>query len=458
MGPTLGQLAANLLYMLVDVFCVIWFFHRLEGRGAGCRIRFLGYGSFAFLALIFMTTTLTVGASTEYSLMNFAAQGIRIGLHGCVILGYLYFTKERSLSCDLYLTGMFLVLYQASQNFRIAMLLFNNAFGHRAWFGLAASYCGIPLQLLLIYWVEKILTPEEEQPIYRGRFLLVLLALFMEMYFKWANLTTMSAATNNRSLGHLVFFSVCATFAVVLILILFEQNRRMHIQQRRMEMEQVRMEYEAQNAKRTLQTNDDIRRVYHDMKNHLLAILNMAGEKEELKQYLTDLLPEFEGYETLVQTGNAVVDSLLSEKIQRAAQDEIRFHVCLDLSWLEGMRPVDLIVIFGNALDNAIEAEQKLPEGKERYIYIKSSRFANMVVIRISNQYFGTLQQQGENLLTSKQDGKMHGIGLNNIRRTVQRYEGSVRTEFDNQAGWFDLILMLPDQKNNEIGVSVYAD
>ena len=445
---TWGKLVINTLYMIADIFSVIWFSHRLECRGSECRTRFWGYASFGLLALIFLTSTLMAGSSTEYSLMNFIAQGIRIGLHGCVILSYLYFTKERTLQCDLYLTGMFLVLYQASQNFRIAMLLLKNAFGKGTWSGIIASCCGIPLQLLLTYWVEKILTPEEEQPVYRERLTLVLMALFMEMYFKWANLTTMPAATNSRPVGQLVFFSVCATFAVVLILVLFEQNRRMQIQQRKLEMEQVRMEYETQNAKRALQTNNDIRRLYHDMKNHLLAIQSMAGEKEELKQYLTELLPEFEGYETRVQTGSPVIDSLLSEKIQRAALDKIKFNVCLNLSELEFMRSVDLIVIFGNALDNAIEAEQMLPEGQERYIYIKSSQFANTVIVRISNQYCGKLQKKGELLLTGKQNSEMHGIGLNNIRRAVQRYDGSARTEFNNKDGWFDLILMLPVPKH----------
>lgn len=71
----------------------------------------------------------------------------------------------------------------------------------------------------------------------------------------------------------------------------------------------------------------------------------MTEAKEQVQQYLGELLPQFDGYESSVVTGNSVVDALLSEKIQRAALDGIHLNICLDLSKLEFIRSVDMITI-----------------------------------------------------------------------------------------------------------------
>ena len=184
------------------------------------------------------------------------------------------------------------------------------------------------------------------------------------------------------------------------------------------------------------------------MKNHLLAIQSMAGDRQDLLDYLEQLMPSIEGYETRVATGSPAIDSLLAEKIQRALLDQIQFNVCVDLRPLSFVQTVDLITVFGNALDNAIEAEQMLPGGADRIIYVKSSHFANMFVLRFSNRFAGQIRQQGGTLLTGKQDAAQHGIGLKSIARAVQRYGGSVQHRFDNAGGSFDLVLTFPLPEN----------
>lgn len=108
------------------------------------------------------------------------------------------------------------------------------------------------------------------------------------------------------------------------------------------------------------------------------------------------------------------------------------------------MNSVDMVTILGNAVDNAVEALSQLPEGQERIVYIKTARYANMAVLRISNQFAGRLDMSDGVLHTGKSDPNMHGIGLSSIQKAVKRYGGSAETEFENEGGWFRLMILIP--------------
>ena len=135
----------------------------------------------------------------------------------------------------------------------------------------------------------------------------------------------------------------------------------------------------------------------------------------------------------------------MSEKIQLAYADGIRFNVCLDLSGLDHIKTVDLVTIFGNAVDNAIEALRKTEKSEgERLLFIKSSTFANNVVIRFQNRYAGDVELRGGVPVTSKKDADMHGLGISSIRNAVRRYGGTVTVKADNVNKEFTLVVMLP--------------
>ena len=193
-----------------------------------------------------------------------------------------------------------------------------------------------------------------------------------------------------------------------------------------------------------MQANEEIRMLYHDMKNHLYAIKTLEQGNQNIEQYVDTLLDNLGVYEAAVKTGNNAADAVLSEKIQRAKREHIGFNICMDLGKLEGMNPVDIVTIFGNAVDNAIEACMKLPNDMERIIYLKSSSYANFLIIRISNQFSEAILQQEGKLSTSKEDASWHGIGITSIKRSIKKYGGDTQISIDNKNHWFRLTLMIP--------------
>lgn len=208
-------------------------------------------------------------------------------------------------------------------------------------------------------------------------------------------------------------------------------------------MEQLAHQFELRYVKRSTQAQADIRRIHHDMKNHLLAIRSM-DQRKAVSAYVDGLLDELADYDTCVSTGLPTLDAFLSEKLCQAKLEQVQFNVCLDLRVLDFVADTDLISIFGNAVDNALEAVRKLPPGAERIILLKSSRFANVVILRFGNPYTGKLCREGSRLLTGKADQSQHGIGLKSITRAVERYGGSVDVETSKEELWFELTIMIP--------------
>ena len=92
----------------------------------------------------------------------------------------------------------------------------------------------------------------------------------------------------------------------------------------------------------------------------------------------------------------------------------------------------DITVILGNLLDNAIEACGKL-EKEKKWIRISIKLVKNQLFIRMDNPYTGQLRRQGDRLLTLKADGGSHGIGLENVRRIVEKYHGLMETDTEDQ-------------------------
>lgn len=432
---------ANWLGFLGEYLVTLWLFGRIERRHES-RWRWLGYICLAGMAWIYFSTQ--SATALVYSLQNFMAQLQRMAVHAAAVWGYLLLVKEVSWRKGIYLAGFSTLLYLLAQNVRLVLVLVQPIGANLENYRCFASCVAVLLELIVAAVTLRYLDKFHVHSIGLLRWSMLLLSIGIELYFRWMLIALCVVLPQGERGGELIPFACFASLSVFLTLFLFERSQKVQQEKTRIEMETLSQKYEMQNAKRAMQTNNDIRRLYHDMKNHLLAIQSMAGEKEDLNAYLQQLLPQIEGYETQVRTGDAVIDALLAEKIQRAKLDQIQFNVVVDLSGLKQVKSVDLVTVFGNATDNAIEAVQMLPEGFERIVYIKGSSFANMYVLRFSNQFSGQLEWKKELPVTQKRDAAMHGIGLSSIRKVVKRYGGSLSVQVDEEKRWFRLIVMLP--------------
>lgn len=184
---------------------------------------------------------------------------------------------------------------------------------------------------------------------------------------------------------------------------------------------------------------EGLRGMRHDMKNQLAVIRQLMGETacgegragQELENYLSSLNQTINRLELRFSTGNSVADAILNMKYHEALQaaPDIQFEA-------EGLlipdnlqiRNYDIGIILCNALDNAIEACARLKGGETPRLQISSLVRGKMFFIEISNSFDGRLRRnrQGEFPETDKEDKEIHGIGLLNIKRAVEKYQGAV--------------------------------
>ena len=185
-----------------------------------------------------------------------------------------------------------------------------------------------------------------------------------------------------------------------------------------------------------LADEERVRRVYHDLKNHLLLLEQGNGTAQNAAH---ELRTQIAGYEDYHHTGNDALDIILRDKARQAREKQIDLNAVVHFADGAFIAPLDLSTIFGNALDNAIEAAEKLPPD-ERLITLKAGTSHDMLVISCENSCAcAPLPER-----TSKDDDFLHGFGLGNIRRAVAKYDGEVSVSTAD--GFFRLRIIIPLQ------------
>lgn len=183
----------------------------------------------------------------------------------------------------------------------------------------------------------------------------------------------------------------------------------------------------------------EFRSFRHDYKNHIICLRNLIAENsiEEAVDYLNDLSFSADNKQKYYDTGNNMINALITEKNEKAAScnTKIEFSGAVPNS---GIKNIDLCTIFSNALDNAIEACEKDNSGAKKIITVYSKYNQGIYFLTIANPYFDSIIcDDNGNISTSKENKIYHGFGVSNIKKAVKKYDG--HTETDNSDNIFKL-------------------
>ena len=199
------------------------------------------------------------------------------------------------------------------------------------------------------------------------------------------------------------------------------------------------------------ETMEAVNRKYHDLKHHLAGIeaLSAAGGagSQEVRDYVKAMGEEIRPYEQFLDTGSEVLDILLPERIRECQEKDIKLIPLVDGRQLGFVNSLDLCALFGNAMDNAMEAVQELSEPQLREIQVRIGADRGLAMLCFRNYFDGRVKKQGERLLTRKGDGASHGYGLENIRQLAERYGGTAAYEIQGQEFSLNILIPLPGEK-----------
>ena len=175
---------------------------------------------------------------------------------------------------------------------------------------------------------------------------------------------------------------------------------------------------------------EELRRFKHDMSNQLVALETYfeQDDRSEGRAHIQALMQWFDEARPTVYTGNTALDAILSTKKTLAERQGIRFSTLLQIEKDLPIAPVDICVIFGNALDNAIEACGKVKTA-DKYIDVVMIQQEDEVFCKITNTTFAPTQGT---LKTTKADKENHGFGLMNLKRVLEKYDSEPIIETTN--------------------------
>lgn len=184
----------------------------------------------------------------------------------------------------------------------------------------------------------------------------------------------------------------------------------------------------------------DMRGLRHDMRSHLanisLLVKGAAGSvKEELEGYIGKMEETVNRLDFTYQTGNPITDIIIHQKVQEAEKKQIPFQVDFAYPCKLPIDVYDIAVILNNALENAIEACGRA-EG-EKQIRLRSFVRGCLFFIEVENDFSGDIAIDKESGLpvSSKETGKLHGIGISNIQRCARKYMGDIDIAVTDKGG-----------------------
>jgi len=174
--------------------------------------------------------------------------------------------------------------------------------------------------------------------------------------------------------------------------------------------------------------NEDIRKFQHDYKNVRIGLISYLKQDDVsgALDYLNAERLSIKSPANTFETGCVILDALLNEKQISAASvnTKIEFEGAVPENLLN---PADICIIFGNSLDNAIEACAKLPAEEQKVITVQSEFSKDFLFIKIENPTANNVQINNNYITTAKENRRAHGIGLQSIKASVAKYSGVMK-------------------------------
>lgn len=194
-----------------------------------------------------------------------------------------------------------------------------------------------------------------------------------------------------------------------------------------------------------------IRQFRHEIRNHLTNIKGLAesGKYEDMEQYIAKMDDSLSVFELTVKTGNSITDVIVNDKKKAADKLGIKFQTEFIYPQSSKYNAYDVGIILNNLLTNALEACEKM-NGKERYIILSGRQKRKFFLIEVKNSFVGEIEFDKNTDLpvsTKQNDNSLHGIGLSNVKREVEKYMGDVKIKIKKNE--FGVTVLLQERSND---------
>lgn len=230
----------------------------------------------------------------------------------------------------------------------------------------------------------------------------------------------------------------------ILVFYLFEYQLKITEGKKQEQMIKQQLEYKAEYYKELSKRQQITNKTMHDLKNQLFALQEIyRKDPVEGMERIDTICEEILNSYTLKFTGIEAVDALITSKLTTMKEKNIEFSNSIYISDENCMDTVDLCVVLGNLLDNAIEANMDVDE-KNRFIHLVMVQRLDYLSINISNSKNKVIRGIEVEISTTKKHKEVHGFGLKSVKEIVKKYDGNCT--FRQEENKFEVIIMLKNK------------
>ncbi|VEU80229.1 ATP-binding protein [Haploplasma axanthum] len=339
----------------------------------------------------------------------------------------------------------FIITNSSRDNIFIKILIYSpiKIYHLRISFTLIITYALIFIAIFYLekrYWKRKQMFNAKKND-------LLAVAVVGILVFSISNISFLNINTPITSNNPTEMFYIRTLVDLAGIVILYSQREHKYATQKSMEVYTMNnlLDKQYEQYRVSMVSTDIINQKYHDLKHHI-SVIRAETDYDKKMGYIDDLENSIKQYESNYQTGNKVLDIILGSKHDIFVENKINFTCVADGTLLDFIEVMDLVSIFGNALDNAIENLKEINDPEKRLMKLAIFSQANLLMIRIENYYQNKLKYEYGNLVTTKGDNSYHGYGIKSIRSAVDKYGGSLT--INTESNWFTIMILIPITQN----------
>lgn len=233
-----------------------------------------------------------------------------------------------------------------------------------------------------------------------------------------------------------VLFSIIGImYFNVIVFWYFDRLRNLFDYQNQIESSKVKIELQKRYLDLISDRQKDTDAIWHDITKHIKVIKSLlaSGNKTDAENYINELTDNLKQTTQVVRTRYPVLSALLTEQKIRAKNLGVAFNLELLLESNINISPVDLCVVLGNLFDNAFDACVSITD-EDPYVTAEIISKSKMVLIKISNNYNANHSKHSD-------DGKKHGIGMNNVKSIIRKYDGKLTVDKNGSTYVVDILI-----------------
>lgn len=308
----------------------------------------------------------------------------------------------------------------------------------------------VVIQIVLFYLTRFMIKRTKKDRTYSLKwnewFVLLIIPVISIFTMSFVSLIIINIEEQLSPMQHI--FSILSILGILmtnsLVYVLYVNMQKDHAKQLEYSILQQAFKSQEKSVEETKILYQSVRSIRHDLKQHFQVALTMlhSGKINEAVDYMEKYNDTvLDGISNKVFCDNDVVNYIINSKSKICSDRHIKIYIYI-ANEIPEFSDLDLCVLLGNALDNAIEGVSG--DGNNE-IYLELRNVDNFFMISVKNTIINSVLEYNPNLISTKNEKELHGLGILSMKEVVQKYNGSIEFYESDNKFCCDMLLDIPD-------------